>query len=184
MAHANVWKVQGTSDTTIDATDSIAFSGNGTFGNSITVDSYNGGTHVRNSGGTEDSSGNTPNNVKYVSSTTADWGDGSESLANMLDGEATLKITVSDDVSITVSDITMFAYNGTTETSAPTGMDVYLAEQGDTSWTNADGSAAAMSLTDSSTPATSHDFYVAISIKPTSIGTKDANKVKFAYTYQ
>ena len=78
----------------------------------------------------------------------------------------------------------MFAYNGTTETTAPTNLDVYLAEQGDTSWVNADGSASALTLGDKSTGATSHDFYVLMSVKPTAVGTQSANKVKFSFTYQ
>lgn len=183
MSLTQTWQLQGASPTTIEATDFIAFS-DGTFGNSITVDTYNGGTHVRSSGGADDSSANTPNNVKYIASGTADWGDGTESLTAITDAECTLKITISESVNITVTDITMFAYDGTTETTAPVGQDVYLFESGDSAWTNADGSAAAMSLTDSSTPAKDHYFYVSISTKPTTIGTKSTNKVKFSFTYQ
>lgn len=177
------WKLQGATATTIGATDSIAFS-DGTFGNPITVGSYNDGTHVRSSGGTDVSSGNTPNNVKYVASGTADWGDGTESLANILDSECTLKLTISETSNITVTDISMYAYDGTTTTTAPVGMDVYLAESGDAAWTNADGSASALSISDSSTPATSHDFYIAVSASPSSVGVKSANKLRVQFTYQ
>lgn len=183
MALSQTWKLQGSTDTTIDATDSIAFS-DGTFDNPITVSSFNGGTHVRSSGGADDSSANTPNNVKYVASGTADWGDGTESLANMTDAEATLEITIAESSNITVTDITMYAYDGTTTTTAPVGMDVYLAEQGDAAWTNADGSAAALTISDSDTPATSHAFYIAISASPSSVGVKSANKVRLEFTYQ
>lgn len=183
MALTQTWKLQGTADTTIDTTDSIAFS-DGTFGNPIQVSSYNDGTHVRSSGGSDDSLGNTPNNVKYIASGTADWGDGTESLANMTTGEATLKITIAESVSITVTDITMYAYDGTTTTNAPSGMIVQLAEQGDSAWTQAHGSGSALSISDSSTPATSHAFYVAISASPTSVGVKSANKVRIEFTYQ
>jgi hypothetical protein len=183
MALTQTWLLQGSSDTTIEATDLIQFS-DGTFDNPITVSSYNDGTHVRSSGGADDSSGNTPNNVKYVASGTADWGDGTESLADILDAECTLKITVAYDSSITVTDITMWAYDGTTESTAPTNLDVYLAESGDAAWTNADGSASALAIDDSSTPATSHDFYVAMSVSPSAVGTQSSNAVKFAFTYQ
>jgi len=148
------------------------------------VSSYNDGTHVRSSGGSDDSTANTPNNVKYVAAGTADWGDGTENCSAVLDGECTLKINVTYDSSITVTSITMWAYDGTTESTAPTNLDVYLFESGDTAWTNADGSAAAMSLTDSDTPATSHDFYVAMSVSPSAVGTQSSNAVKFAFTYQ
>lgn len=183
MALTTTWVLQGTSPTTIEATDSLAFS-DGTFGNPITVGAYNGGTHVRSSGGVDDSSGNSPRNVKYVASGTADWGDGTESLADMLTGEATLKLTISESTNITVTDITMYAYDGTTTTDAPVGMDVYLAEQGDEAWTNADGSAAALTISDSDTPATDHYFYVAVSASPSSVGVKSANKLRVEFTYQ
>lgn len=183
MALTTTFKLQGTSDTTIEATDFLAFS-DGTFGNPVAVSSYNGGTHVRSSGGADDSSANTPNNVKYVASGTADWGDGTEALANMLDSEATLEITIAYDSNITVTDISMYAYDGTTTTNAPSGMTVQMAEVGDSAWTQAHGSGSALSIADSSTPATSHDFYVAVSASPTSVGVKSANKARIEFTYQ
>jgi hypothetical protein len=183
MALTVTEKLQGTSDTTIEATDFLAFA-NGTFGQSITVDAYNDSTHVRSSAGADDSVSNTPNNVKYVASGTADWGDGTESLADMLDGEATLKITVAYDSNITVTDITMYAYDGTTPANAPTDTNVYMAEGGDAAWTQAHGSGSALAIDDSSTPATSHDFYVAVSASPTAVGTNSSNKYRFAFTYQ
>ena len=183
MALTTVWLLQGTTPTTIDATDLIQFS-DGTFDNPITVSAFNGGTHVRSSGGANDSSANTPRNVKYIASGTADWGDGTENLTAMTTGEATLKITVGYDTNITVTGITMYAYDGTTPATAPTNLDVYLAEQGDSAWVNADGSGAALTLGDSTTPATAHNFYVAMSVSPSAVGTQSANKVYFGFTYQ
>lgn len=183
MALTTTFKLQGTSDTTIEATDFLAFS-DGTFGNPVAVSSYNGGTHVRSSGGADKSSGNTPNNVKYIASGTADWGDGTEALANMLDSEATLKITIAYDSNITVTDIKMYAYDGTTTTNAPTGMTVQMAEVGDSAWTQAHGSGNALAIDDSTTPATSHNFYIAVSASPTTVGVKSANKARIEFTYQ
>jgi hypothetical protein len=183
MALTTTFVLQGTSPTTIEATDFLAFS-DGTFGNPVAVSSYNGGTHVRSSAGADDSDGNTPNNVKYVASGTGDWGDGTEALSGMLDGEATLKITIAYDTNITVTDITMYAYDGSTTTNAPTDMAVQMAEQGDSAWTQAHGSGSALSITDSSTPATSHDFYVAVSASPSTVGVKSANKARIEFTYQ
>lgn len=190
MALTQTWVLQGVTPTTIDATDSIAFS-DGTFGNPIIVGSYNDGTHVRSNAAANDSSANTPNNVKFISQSggtggdsQADWGDGTEDLDAMTTAEATLKLTVAYDSNITISSAIMYAYDGTTPATAPTGMDVYLAEQADTNWTNADGSAAALALGDKSTPATSHDYYIAVSTKPTTVGVKDANKLRIEFTYQ
>lgn len=183
MALSTTFVLQGASPTTVEATDYLAFS-DGTFGNPITVGAYNSATHVRSSVGADDSSANTPNNNKYIASGTADWGDGTENLTNITDAECALKVTIAYDTNITVTDITMYAYDGTTTTNAPTGTDVYLAEQGDAAWTNADGSAAALTITDSSTPATSHDFYIAISVSPSTVGVKSANKLRIEFTYQ
>ena len=183
MALTQTWLLQGTSPTTIEATDLIQFS-DGTFDNPVTVSAFNGGTHVRSSGGANDSSANTPNNVKYVASGTADWGDGTEDVADITDAECTLKITVAYDTNITVTGITMYAYDGTTPATAPTNLDVYLLEQGDAAWTNADGSGAAITLGDSTTPATGHDFYVAMSVSPSVIGVQSSNAVYFGFTYQ
>jgi len=190
MALTQTWVLQGTSPTTIEATDSIALF-NGTFGGAITVNAYNDSTHVRSSGGTDDSSANTPNNVKFISQSSgtggdsqADWGDGTEDLDALTTAEAPLKLTVAYDSNITISDAILYAYDGTTPATAPTDMDVYLAEVTDTNWTNADGSAAALGLADKSTPGTSHDYFVAISIKPTTVGVKSANKLRIEFTYQ
>lgn len=183
MALDTEWKLQGATATVVETTDSIQFSG-GTFDTPIMVGSYNGGTHVRSSGGSDDSSANSPKNSKYLTSTTVDVGGGSVSLSSVPTTSCPFKITVSYDSNITLSDVKMFAYNGTTEATAPTNLDVYLAEQGNTTWTNADGSANALTLNDKTTPATSHDFYVLMSVKPTAVGTQNANKVKFQFTYQ
>lgn len=183
MALTQTFELQGTTDTTVGATDSLAFS-DGTFDNPVQVSSYNDGTHVRSSGGADSSDGNTPNNVKYVASGTGNWGDGTESLADILDAECTLKLTISESTNITVTDITMYAYDGSTTTNAPEGMDVYLAESGDTAWTNAEGSGSALTIDDSDTPATDHYFYVAVSASPSSVGVKSANKLRVEFTYQ
>jgi hypothetical protein len=184
MALTKALALQGSTPTTVDATDSIAFH-DGTFDEPITVGSYNDGTSVRSSGGVNDSSANTPHNSKYLTTSTVSInGAGSTALSGVSTANCPLKYTISESTSITVTDITMFGYDGTTESAVPTDTTLYLAEQGDTNWTQAEGNAAAMSLTDSSTPATSHSFYVLISASPESIGVKSANKIKFAFTYQ
>ena len=183
MAVSTTFVLQGSTPTTIASDASLQFS-DGTFGNPITVASYNDGTHVRASAGTDASDGNTPRNVKYVASGTGLWDEETEPLEDILDGECTLKITVSENTNITVTDITMYAYDGTTTTDAPVGMTVQMAESGDDSWTTAGGSAAALTISDSDTPAEDHHFYVSVSATPTSVGVKSANKMRIEYTYQ
>lgn len=178
---AFTWYLQGSSDTTIEATDKVQFAA-GTFDSPIVVGEYNGSTHVKSAAGTDDSSGNNPNNVKYISSSTADWGDGTESLDQMLASEATLKINFSDASSVTTSSAVFYAYDGTTTTNGPTDVTFYAAEQGDSSWTNAEGSGSALSLDDNAA-STSHDFYIACSTSPDSVGEKTAFSLRIELTY-
>lgn len=183
------WYLQGTSDTTIEATDILQFAGSGGFDTAVTVGEYNDTTHVESSVGADDSSGNTPNNVKFISASggtggdsQADWGDGTEDLDAMLTSEATLKINFSHGSSVTTSSAIFYAYDGTTTTAVPTGVTFYAAEQGDTNFTNAEGSAAALTLNDNTT-ATSHDFYIAVSASPDSVGEKTDFTLRIELTY-
>ena len=76
----------------------------------------------------------------------------------------------------------MYAYDGSTTTSAPTGVTFYAFEQGDSAWTNAEGSASAVSVNDD-TASTSHDYYFGISASPESVGEKTAFKIRMELTY-
>ena len=184
MSLTQTWVSQGTTPTTIGATDSIAFS-DGTFDNPITVSSYNDGTHVRSSGGADSSDGNSPHNSKYLTSSTVSVNGGaSANLDTVTTANCPIKITVGESTNITVTDISLYAYDGTTTTDAPVGMTVQLAEQGDSTWTQAHGSGSALSISDSSTPAEDHDFFVLASASPTSVGVKSASKIRVEFTYQ
>lgn len=183
-----VWLLQGTSPTTIDATDIIQFAG-ATFDSAITVGEYNDSTHVESSIGADDSSGNTPNNVKFISQTgggagdsQADWGDGTEDIDAILEAECTLKITFSHGSAVAVTANTFFAFDGTTPATAPTDIDVRAAELADIIFTQAEGSGSALSITDSGS-ATDHDFYILVSASPESVGEKTAFAFRMALTY-
>lgn len=182
------WQLQGTSPTTIDATDIVQFAA-ATFDSAITVGEYNDTTHVESNVGADDSSGNTPNNVKFVSQTggtggdsQADWGDGTEDLDAILQAECTLKINFADASSVAISAHTFYAYDGTTPATAPTGVTFVAAELGDTNWTAAEGSGSALTISDSSA-ATSHDFYINVSVSPDSVGEKTAFTLRDELTY-
>lgn len=182
------WYLQGSSPTTIEATDSVQFAG-GTFDSAITVGSYNDSTHVKSSGDADDSSGNTPNNVKFISQdggtagdSQADWGDGTEDLDAIQTSEATLKINFSDASSVTTTNAIFYAYDGSTTTDPPTGVTFVAAEVGDANWTAAEGSGSALTITDD-TAATSHDYYIACSASPDSVGLKDSFTLRIELTY-
>lgn len=176
------WTLQGTSPTTIEATDIIQFAG-ATFDSAITVGSYNDSTHVESSVGADDSSGNTPHNTKYVASGTLSLNGGATSnVVDLTTGNCPLKINFADGSSVTTTGNILYAYDGSTTTSAPTGVTFYAFEQGDSAWTNAEGSASAVSVNDD-TASTSHDYYFGISASPESVGEKTAFKIRMELTY-
>jgi len=182
------WYLQGTSPTTIEATDLIQFAG-ASFGSAITVNEYNDTTHVESSVGADDSNGNTPNNNKFISAaggtggdSQADWGDGTEDLDAITEAECALKINFSDASSVATTNAVFYADDGTTSTAVPTGVDVQAAEQGDTNFTEIEGSAAALTLTDQAA-GTSHDFFIVLSASPTSVGEKTAFRFTIELTY-
>lgn len=167
----------------------MQFAGSAGFDSNISVGSYNDTTHVKASGGADDSNGNTPNNVKFISQaggaggdSQADWGDGTEDLDAITTAEATLKINFSDAASVAISNAIFYAYDGSTTTAVPTGVTFVAAEVGDTNWTAAEGSAAALALADQAA-ATSHDFFIACSASPDSVGLKDAFSLRIELTY-
>lgn len=183
------WYLQGTTPTTIDATDLIQFAG-GTFGSAITVDAYNSSTHVESSEAADDSSGNTPKNNKFVSQaggtggdSQADWGDGTEDLDQIEQAECALKINFAHGSGVAVSGWVFYAYDGTTPATAPTDIDVRAAELGDANFTECEGSAAPVTLADGGS-ATSHDRYIVLSASPESVGEKTDFAFRTELTYQ
>lgn len=173
------WTLQGASPTTIGATDILQFAGSGGFDSAIPATEYNDTTHVKASGGSDLSSGNTPNNNKFISQTggtggdsQADWGDGTEDLDQITNAEAALKINFSDAASVETQDAVVYAFDGSTPATPPVGLDVRMGEVGDANFTQAEGSGSPLALADNTSPATSHDFYVVVSVSPQSAGLK------------
>lgn len=182
-----VFTLQGTSPTTIDATDKIQFAGASGFDSQITVGEYNDTTHVESSVGANDSSGNTPNNNKFISQaggtggdSQADWGDGTEDIDQITNAEATLKINFSHGSAVALTNVKLYTYV-TSDATPITDLDVRLAEVGDTNFVQAEGSGAALTLNDSASN-TSHDKYVLASVSPESVGEK-TGKLKMTLTY-
>ena len=183
------WQLQGASPTTIDATDLVQFAGAGGFDSKITVGEYNDTTHVKSNASANDSSSNTPNNVKFISQSggaggdsQANWGDGTENIDAITNGECTLKVNFADGASVTTESAIFYAYDGTTPATAPTGVTFVAFEQGDTNFTAAEGSGSALALSDQ-TASTSHDFYIGASVSPDSVGLKSAFALRVELTY-
>ena len=154
-----------------------------TFDSAITVGEYQDSTHVESSVGVDDSSGNTPHNSKYLTISTVSLnGAGSTALSATSTAACPLKYNFAHGSAVAVTAHTFYAYDGTTTTAVPTGVTFQASEQGDANWTNAEGSAAAVSITDSAS-ATSHDFFLQVSASPESVGEKTAFKVRSELTY-
>jgi len=144
---------------------------------------------VESSVGADDSTGNTPNNVKFVSASggtggdsQADWGDGTEDIDAITDAEATLKVSFGHTSSVVTTDAIFYAYDGTTPATAPTDIDVQAFEVGDTNFTEAEGSGSALALDDNTTAET-HDYYIGVSCSPASVGEKTAFAFRIELTY-
>lgn len=184
-----VWTLQGSTPTTIDASDIVQFAGAGGFNSKVTVGAYQDSMHVRASGGANDSSGNTPKNSKFISQTGGTGGDsqvdiggGTVDLDSISTANSPLKINFSDASSVITESCIFYAYDGSTPATAPTGVTFVAAEQGDANWTGAEGSGSPVTITDDTT-ATSHDYYLLISASPDSVGLKSAFALRIELTY-
>jgi hypothetical protein len=180
------WTAQLTTGTlTIGATDKIGLYG-ASFGDAITVGSYQDSTHIENSGGTHQCSTNHVHNLKYVDSThfTIDGG-GSTLLAAgaPTTAQCPLKINFADAASVATSGAIFWAYDNSTDTNAPTNVTIKAIEQSNTTWGTPAGRASAISLA-AQGAATSHDFYIGISNSPAAVGDLTAYAFKIELTYQ
>lgn len=176
------WTLQGTSPTTIDSSDIIQFAG-AVFGSAIFVDDYQDSTHVKSSGGANDSFGNSPHNSKYISDTNVSIDGGSSGLVeSVTTANCPLKINFSHGSSVAISAHYLYAYDGSDTENAPTEVTFKVCEQGTTPWVEAGGSAAALAVADRTT-ATSHNFYFMISASPTTVGLKSAFTIRDELIY-
>lgn len=169
--------LQGTTPTTIDATDILQFAA-ATFGSAITVGAYNDTTHVESNVGANDSSGNSPKNAKFISQSggtgghsQVNVGAGTVDLDTVSTANSPLKINFSHGSAVAVTGWTAYFYDGSTPANAPSGVTVKLAEQGENNFTAAAGSGTPVNLADG-TSATSHDRYLIPSVSPDSVGLK------------
>lgn len=160
--------------------DILQFAG-AAFGDPIFVGEYNDSTHIESSGGADLSDGNIPNNNKFISQTGGTGGDSqvqinggaTQDLDTVTSDEAALKITVTNDTNIIVTSPVFFSYDpGATVADPLPGIDVRAAEVGDANFTQAEGSGSPLVLSDSDTPATSHDFIIVLSKGATLTGVK------------
>ena len=112
----------------------------------------------------------------------ADIGAGAVDIDTLVAGDANLKINFSDPSAVEVTGAILYAYDGTTPATAPANVDVRAAEIGDTNFTQAEGQGSALALADQAS-ATSHDYDIAVSASPETVGLKSAFAFRFEGTY-
>jgi hypothetical protein len=164
------WYLQGDSDTELGKTDTLLFCDE-TFESPIKIRDCNESTHVRTIVGIDKSSENSPNNVKYISGTEADWGDGIEDLDQIQDSECTLKIVISDVSSFQITHGKFYAFSDDI-IGATDGLEFYSAESGDSNWTQSEGQGNALDLGDKSAD-TTHNYFISASICISDGGTNN-----------
>ena len=174
---------------TVGATDRVWWTSStaGISGSNVVVGSYQDATHISNSSDTHLCTTNHVHNTKYLTSTTMSLdGAGSAALSTLTTANTGLKFTFDTSdlggASVVTQSASFYAYDGTTDTNAMSGVTFQAAEGGTTTtWVAANGSGSALSLANQST-ATSHNFFIATSVTPTSTGAK-TGKVKLVLTY-
>lgn len=174
----------------VGATDRIWYNSSAGFGtaaaNSITVAAYQDTMHITSNVDTHLCTTNHVNNTKYLTATTVSInGAGSTTLAAgtvPTTAQAPILLNFADAASVATSATTFYFYDGTTDATAMVGITVQAIEAAtSTSWVAANGSGAALSLANQAA-ATSHNFYIATSVSPTSTGNK-SGKQKITLTY-
>jgi hypothetical protein len=192
------WEVYADTPSWISAGgNTYVFSGSGTdLTEPITVGTYNSGAHLGNGDpGTDQCGTNHVPYVTYVSGTQFDNGSGTQTLndTNLTANESSLRVLFTDGSSVATSNGRFYCFDGTTVTDPSVDIEAYAFEQGvtGTAWvqvndysgsTGGDNTGERLDLGDSGA-ATEHTFYIAISARPESVGSKAAFDFGVALTY-
>ena len=167
----------------VGATDRVWFNG-ANFGDNVVVAAYQTSTHISNSSDAHQCTTNHVNNVMYVAGTTCSInGGGTVTLSGSVPttAQCPLLVNFADAASVATSAGKFYAYDGTTDATGMVGVTVQAIEQSNTSWVAANGSGSAVNLANQSA-STSHNFYLAMSLSPSSTGAK-TGKFKVSLTY-
>lgn len=187
-------QVTGSPNFTIAATNRIWFNGvGGTFGTNVVVSSYQDGTHVSDNADAHVAActtGGHLHNTKFLTGTTMSLdGAGSANLSTLTTANSPLKFVFDTSdlggASVVTSGAKFYAYSSSDGTPV-SGVTVQAGEGAVTStWVSIGTTGAAgagLALADQTT-ATSHNFFLAVSVTPTSTGAKTTNTFKLSLTY-
>jgi hypothetical protein len=178
--------------------NTIVFSGDSTdLSVPITVGNWNSGTHLGTGDPGSDQCGTTHiPNVEFVTTTQFKLNGGStENIndTNLTITECSMRINFTDASSVATSNARFYAFDGSTETAEAVGIEAYAFERGvgASAWTQlnddsanigGDNSGERLSLSDQSAD-TEHTFYVCVSARPESVGSKTEFDFGIALTY-
>jgi hypothetical protein len=166
----------------------LGFFGEAGVSASIAVGSYNDSTYRTDHVGTDGGRGI---NTKYASSSTVQIDGATAASLPISEASGCLLISVSGiGSSVQTQNVRLYSFqmtsaSGVQDLTAADNMTVYMAEiNTDTAWTNAsaDGSNF-VSFNNHTTQADRHDFYAAISVNPTTTGTKKTCGLFFSAEY-
>lgn len=165
----------------LNPTDRIWLNG-GLFGDNINVGAYQDSTHLSDAADIHRCSTVHVRNTKYLTGTTVSLDGASSSALPIPASRCALKFNFSDAASVATSNAKFYAYDGVTDVQPVSGV-LFQAAEGavGVNWITANGSASALALADQAA-ATSHDFYVALSMSPAATGVK-TGKIKLTLTY-
>lgn len=170
----------------VGATDRIWLNG-ASFGTNVVVGSYQDSTHITNSSDAHQCTTNHVRNFKYISDSEYQLdGGGTTSFSSSAPTTASCSFlfNFSDAASVATSGGRFYAYDGTTDATPMSGVTFRAFEANGSitpAWVAANGLGAALTLQDQAA-ATSHDFFIGLSMTPTSTGAK-TGKVKISLTY-
>lgn len=205
MATIEFWSNEGFE---IPAGSGIGFYGAAGFGAAVRVNEYQDRTYVTNDSGT--AQGGEIDNVKYSHANSGILGPGatgaSINLQNIPNYQSTLNIRFTHSTTVQTQNGVVQIYDRVDTSNPQSGVICQCAEiihpelsqavtgSGDSAWISASGDAVTVSVVDSpgesglridgsSTTDDQHDWYVAISASPTSIGSKTLFGLYFSVEY-
>lgn len=180
----------------------IGFFGAGGFGSSVQVGSWNSSSFITNSAGT--TQGPQINNVQYANSASGVLpGVGATGLLYIPNYQATFNYRLTNPTPVHTQNSYLTVYDGTANlANGPSGLVAMMAEirhysqlqntlgSGSPAWVNVAGTGSVLSLSNSPCtsgiggggPDTQHDWFIAISESPSSVGGKSAYNNLYAYT--
>lgn len=165
--------------------NTVGFYGPG-FGLSVRVGEFNETTFRTTEDG--QTNGSQLPNVRWASATGGYVGASiiEQGLQSILTSEATLQVELVTDVAVQTQNAIFRTFDKASIDNPPSGVDVYAAEvasgvaSGDATWTQIQGSGTVLSLADQTNNNTTHNWFVALSSSPTSVG----EKTNFAFYFE